>query len=82
MNEAREPTTVALATMNHPFGNPYTKPAIVTVVEYPIMGGKAQINVTSHSMIHPAVTCSHFAASGASQPKIFSLYIKKRISRT
>lgn len=81
MNEAREPKTVAVDTMNHPFGKPYTKPTIVMVVEYPIIGGKAQINVRSHSIIHPAVTSSHFAASGASQPKIFSLYIKNRISR-
>ena len=33
MKEAREPMTVAVETMNHPLGNPYTKPATVTVVE-------------------------------------------------
>ena len=32
-NAARDPHTVAVDATNHPFGNPYTNPAIVTVVE-------------------------------------------------
>jgi len=32
-NEKSEPTTVAVETMNQPFGKPYMKPDIATVVE-------------------------------------------------
>jgi len=59
-NEARDPMTVALATMNQPFGNPYTKPATVTVVEYPIIGGNPQMKVSAHKTIHPPGTSRHF----------------------
>ncbi len=73
MKEANEPITVAVETMNHPLGNPYTNPAIVTVVLYPMIGGKAQINVRSQRTIHPPVTSLQSAANGARNPNIRSL---------
>lgn len=73
INEAEEPRTVADATMNQPFGKPYTKPEIVTAVEYPIIGGKAHINVIIQRIVHPPRTSCHFFAAGASQPNIRSL---------
>src|SRR5438046_10562459 len=81
-NEQREPNTVAEATMNHPLVKPKTKPAIMTEVEYPIIGGKAQMKVKLHIMSHPPFKFRHFSAIGSSQPKIFSLKIKKRIPIT
>lgn len=73
MKEAREPTTVAVETMNHPFGNPYTNPEMVTVVLYPINGGKALINVRAQRMVHPPLMSRHFSAAGARYPKMRSL---------
>ena len=77
--EQREPTTVADATMNHPFGNPYTNPAIVTVEEYPIRGGKADMNVNAHNIIQPPRISRHFSAAGASMPNMRSLKIRNKI---
>ena len=65
--------TVAVAAMNHPLGNPYTKPQTVTAVEYPIIGGKAQMKVNAHNIAHPPETSRHFLAAGANAPNILSL---------
>ena len=81
-NEATEPATVADPTMNHPLGNPYTNPDIVIVVEYPIKGGKADMNVSVHRIIHPPLISLHLFATGAKAPNILSLYIKKRTPNT
>ena len=81
-NEVREPMTVALHTINHPLGNPYTKPVTVTDVEYPITGGKAQTKVNTHNIAHPPGTSRHFLAAGASAPNIFSLKTRKSIAST
>lgn len=82
MNEQRDPATVAEATMYHPWGMPYTKPVMVTAVEYPIMGGKAQMKVIAHNIIHPPGASRHFLATGANAPNIFWLKTRKRIPST
>lgn len=80
--EVREPRTVAEETTNHPLGNPYTKPVTVTAVEYPIIGGKAQMKVKAHSIAQPPGTSRHFLAAGASAPNIFSLKTRKSTAST
>lgn len=82
INETVLPTMVALAAMNQPFGKPYTKPAIVNSDEYPINGGNETMNINIQRISQPAVISRHFFASGASTPKMRSLYIRKRIPRT
>lgn len=78
-NEQREPATVAVETTNHPLGNPYTKPAIVTVLEYPIKGGNADTKVKAHNIIHPPLISLHFFAAGASIPNMRSLKTRNRM---
>src|SRR5271170_6491245 len=79
--EQNEPATVAVAKISHPSQTPYTKPAVVPHVEYPMMGGKAVMNVTAHKMVQPPVVCFHFSAKGSSQPNILSLNTRKRIPK-
>lgn len=69
-NAAVLPTTVALAAIGHPSGKPYTKPATVTHVEYPITGGKPVATVASQMGIQPPGVARHEAATGPSAAKM------------
>lgn len=55
---------LALAQMNHPF-MPYTNPAMVRAVVYPITGGKAQMKIRAKLMSQPPGRARHFTATGA-----------------
>ena len=79
IKEQVDPMTEAEARMAQPSHTPYTKPAVVPHVEYPIMGGNAVIKVNSHKIVQPPVVFFHFSAKGSSQPKIFSLKTRNRI---
>jgi hypothetical protein len=57
------PTMVPAATINHPFGNPKIKPARVTEVEYPTIGGKAVMKQKTNIGIHPALELLQQAVS-------------------
>jgi hypothetical protein len=77
MNEAVDPSTVALATINQPF-IPNTKPAMVTQVEYPIIGGNETKKVMNHNISQPAGRARHFFAAGARAWKIRSEKMRAR----
>jgi hypothetical protein len=66
----------------HPFGKPYTKPAMVMRVPYPINGGKDTVKIKAQRISHPALMSLHFFATGSKLPNIFSLYIRNKIPRT
>ena len=57
----------------YPFGNPYTKPAIVKRLEYPINGGNDTKNIRNQSISQPPGISLHLFATGCSFWNILSL---------
>lgn len=53
------PIVQALATIGHAQGKPYTKPAIVLAVEYPMTGGKLVINTRKKQISQPPLKARH-----------------------
>lgn len=68
-NAQRLPAVQATATRGHPLGNPYTRPAIVLAVEYPMTGGKAVTKMRAKTINQPPRSSRHDLAMGASQAK-------------
>lgn len=62
------------AAMGQPLGNPYTKPAMVLAVEYPIMGGTEVTKMSIKAISQPPGISRHDFDTVASQAKKASEY--------
>lgn len=71
--EYQQSVMVSLDNLTYPLGNPYTKPAIVRRLEYPISGGNDTMMIANHSISQPAGISRHFFAYGSSEWKMLSL---------
>ena len=80
--EQVDPMMVAEATMNQPSGKPYTNPAVVTHVEYPIRGGNDTKNVAAHKMSQPPGRLFQLSAKGSNQPNMLWLKTRNKIVKT
>lgn len=67
------------AAMGQPMGNPYTKPAMVLAVEYPMMGGTEVTKMSMKAMSQPPGSWRHFLDTVASQAKKASEYKTERM---